>query len=86
LTMLWRLATNIWVFPSQHSKLSILLSEVFYAQNLSTDKLAVAKQAPLMILKMDGKGIVMRKEDLRPTTPKKCTKYWKYVRKQTFTG
>lgn len=46
--------------------------DAFYAQNLSMDKLAVAKQAPLMILTMDGKGIVMRKEDLRPATRKKA--------------
>lgn len=46
--------------------------DAFYAQDLSEDKLAIAKKAPLLILTMDGKGIVMRKEDLRPATRKKA--------------
>jgi hypothetical protein len=46
--------------------------DAFYARNLSDEKLAVAKQAPLLVLTMDGKGIVMRKGDLRPATRKKA--------------
>ncbi len=46
--------------------------DAFYAQNLSEEKIAVAKEAPLLVMTMDGKGIVMRKGDLRPATRKKA--------------
>ena len=46
--------------------------ERFYEQNLSKEKLDLAKLAPLVVLTTDGKGIVMRKEDLRPATKKKA--------------
>jgi hypothetical protein len=36
------------------------------------EKLDQAKEAPLLVLTTDGKGIVMRKEDLRPATRKKA--------------
>lgn len=46
--------------------------EAFYEKNLSEERLAEAKLAPLLILTTDGKGIVMRKGDLRPATRKKA--------------
>lgn len=46
--------------------------DAFYAQNLAEDKIEIAKKASLLILTTDGKGIVMRKGDLRPATKKKA--------------
>jgi hypothetical protein len=46
--------------------------DTFYARDLSEERLAVAKKTPLLVLTMDGKGIVMRKGDLRPATRKKA--------------
>jgi hypothetical protein len=40
----------------------------FYEQGCSTDTLAAVKDLPLQILSVDGKGIVMRHEDLREAT------------------
>lgn len=44
----------------------------YYAQNISPEKVERAKEAQLLVLTTDGKGIVMRKEDLRPATKKKA--------------
>jgi hypothetical protein len=46
--------------------------DAFYQANLSENNLEKAKEAPLMILTTDGKGIVMHKDDLRPATRKKA--------------
>src|ERR1700722_15907847 len=46
--------------------------EAFYKANVSDEKIEDAKEAPLLILTTDGKGIVMHKDDLRPATRKKA--------------
>lgn len=46
--------------------------EAFYKANVSDEKIEAAKEAPLLILTSDGKGIVMHKDDLRPATRNKA--------------
>lgn len=46
--------------------------DAFYQANLSQENLKEAKEAPLLILTTDAKGIVMHKSDLRPSTRKKA--------------
>jgi hypothetical protein len=46
--------------------------DAFYQANITPEKLKEAKEAPLLVLTTDGKGIVMHKDDLRPSTKKKA--------------
>lgn len=46
--------------------------DAFYQTKITDKKLESAKEAPLLVLTTDGKGIVMHKDDLRPATKKKA--------------
>ena len=46
--------------------------EGFYEQECSQERLATAQEKPLLILTSDGKGVVMRREDLREETKKRA--------------
>ncbi len=60
--------------------------DAFYQANLSDEKLEEAKDAPLLILTSDGKGIVMHKDDLRPATQKKAEMSNKKLEKRLSSG
>lgn len=60
--------------------------DAFYQTNLSEEKLEKAKDAPLLILTTDGKGIVMHKDDLRPATRKKSEMSNKKLEKRLSSG
>jgi hypothetical protein len=48
--------------------------DAYYDDSCSSDAIETAKLLPLIILTTDGKGVVMRKEDLRKATKKKAEK------------
>ena len=58
----------------------------FYKKNLSDEDIEKAKDAPLLILTTDGKGIVMHKDDLRPATRKKAEISHKKLDKRLSSG
>jgi hypothetical protein len=58
----------------------------FYKANLSDEAIEKAKDAPLLILTTDGKGIVMHKDDLRPVTRKKAEMSNKKLEKRLSSG
>lgn len=46
--------------------------DTFYAQKSTEERIEAAKASPILALSVDGKGIHMRKEDLKPATRKKA--------------
>jgi len=60
--------------------------DAFYKNNLSDEVIEKAKDAPLLILTTDGKGIVMHKDDLRPATRKKAEISYKKLGKRLSSG
>ena len=60
--------------------------DAFYQSNLSEKNLIDAKQAPLLILTTDGKGIVMHKNDLRKATRDKAEASNKKLEKRLSSG
>lgn len=60
--------------------------DAFYQSNLSEKNIIEAKKAPLLVLTTDGKGIVMRKGDLRKTTRDKADVAGKKLEKRLSPG
>lgn len=61
--------------------------DAFYRQNISNEKIVEAnEQSSLLILTTDGKGIVMHKDDLRPSTQKKAERQNKKLQSRLSPG
>lgn len=67
--------TGQLIYKQQVEHIAVCVSadfDAFYQANLSNENIEEAKEAALVVLTTDGKGIVMHKDDLRPATRKKA--------------
>ena len=60
--------------------------DAFYENNVRAEVIEKAKEAPLMVLTTDGKGIVMHRDDLRPVTRQKAEAGEKKLEKRLSSG
>ena len=68
-------ATGVLIPKERVEHITVQVSndfDAFYRANITPEKLEEAKEVSLLVLTTDGKGIVMHKDDLRPSTKKKA--------------